>query len=88
MTFLNPFLIVFYKLLYIFIWKFFECLKVQLKLSAKYYQDNKKKNTEKSLQKYQNLSKEEKDKKRKYDCERCKNLWDDEKQKLLEYRKK
>ena len=75
MTFLNPFLIVFYKLLYIHIFqKFFECLKLQLKLSAKYYQGKKKGLQKKPCKRYENLFKEEKDKKRKYGCERYKNL--------------
>ena len=55
-------------------------------LSAKYYQKIKK-NYIKSWQKYQNLSKEEEEKKQQYCRERYKNLSEDEKQKLAEYRK-
>ena len=39
------------------------------------------------MKKYQNLSKEEKEKKEQYGRERYKNLSEDEKQKLVEYRK-
>ena len=41
-----------------------------------------------TLEKYQNLSNEEKEKKRQYRCERCNNLPEYERQKLVEYRKK
>ena len=44
--------------------------------------------TKKACEKYQNLSKEEKEKKYQHDCERYKNLSEDEKIKLFEYRKK
>ena len=57
-------------------------------LSAKYYQNNKDRLQKKSLERYRNLSKEEKEKKLKYGCERYKSLPEDEKQKLVEYRKK
>ena len=36
---------------------------------------------------YQNLSEEDKNKKRRYVCERYRNIPQDEKQKLVEYRK-
>ena len=49
-------------------------------LSAKYCQENK--------ERYQNLSKEEKEKKQQYGRECYKNLSEYEKQKLVEYRKK
>ena len=51
-------------------------------LLVKYYQENKKR-----LQK-KILSKEEKEKMRQYGCECYKNLSEDEKQKLFEFRKK
>ena len=57
-------------------------------LSAKSYQENKKKTIKKSCERYQNLSEEEKEKKPQYGCKRFKNLSEDEKQKLLEYRRK
>ena len=56
-------------------------------LSVKYYQKNKER-LQKELAKYQNLSKEEKEKKRQYDHEHYKNLSEDEKQKLAEDRSK
>ena len=64
-----------------YVWK---CLKL--------YQSNiikkiKKDYLKKSRKRYQNLSKEEKEKKWQYGRERCKNLSEDEKQKLVEYRK-
>ena len=48
----------------------------------------KRKTTKKARKRYQNLSKEGKEKKQQYGLERCKNLSEDEKQKLVEYRKK
>ena len=53
--------------------------------SAKYYQENTERLQKK--QKKQSLSKEEK-KPRQYDHEPSKNLPEDKKQKLVEYRKK
>ena len=47
-----------------------------------------KKDFKKACEKYQSLSKEEKEKKWQYGRERYKNLPEDEKQKLAEYRKK
>ena len=41
-----------------------------------------------SCERYQNLCKEEKEKKRQYGCGRYKNLSEDEKQKVVEYSKK
>ena len=58
------------------------CLKMSKDLSAKYYQENKEKYQKniKISEKYQNLSKEEKDdKKRQYSHKRYKNLLEDEK---------
>ena len=57
-------------------------------LSAKYYQNNKEILQKKARKKYQSLSKQEKGKKWQYDRKRCKNLPEDEKQKLAKYRKK
>ena len=58
-------------------------------LSAKYYQENKETPQKKTIRKsYQNLSKEEKKKKRQYDLEHYKNLSEDKKQKFVKYRKK
>ena len=56
-------------------------------VSAKYYQENKERLLKKACERYQNLSKNEKENKRQYDRERYKNLSEDEKQKLVEYRK-
>ena len=55
--------------------------------SSKYYQNDLKKLQRKSRKKYQSLSKKEKEIKQQYVCERYKNLPEDEKQKLVEYRK-
>ena len=57
-------------------------------LSAKYFQENRERLQRKARERYQNLSKEEKEKKLEYGCEHYKNLSEDEKQKLVEYRKK
>ena len=54
--------------------------------SAKYYQ-KRKKATEKTREKYQNLSKEEKGKKWQCECKRYINLPKGETQRLVEYRK-
>ena len=53
-----------------------------------YYQKNKEKTTKKAYKRYQNSFKEEKWKKQQYGCESYKNLLEDDKQKLVEYRKK
>ena len=53
-----------------------------------YYQKNKEKTTKKAYKRYQNPFKEEKLKKQQYGCESYKNLLEDDKQKLVEYRKK
>ena len=64
---------------------FNNCLKIfELTIIKKIKKDYKKK----ACERYKNLSKEEKEKKRQYGCERYKNLSEDEKQKLVEYRKK
>ena len=54
--------------------------------SAKYYQKTNKIFFKKSRGRYQNISDKEKNKKREYDRERYKNLLEDEKQNLFEYR--
>ena len=56
-------------------------------LLAKYYQENEERLHKKARDRYQNLSKEEKEKKQQYVCEFHKNLSDDKKQKLAEYGK-
>ena len=43
-------------------------------LSTRYYQDNKEKLQKKACERYQSLSKKEKEKKHQYGCERCKSL--------------
>ena len=59
-------------------------------LSAKYYQQNKENLLKKAFKRYQNLSKEEKEKNRQYYVtkNRYKSLSEDEKQELVKYRKK
>ena len=57
-------------------------------LSAKHYQENIERLQKRARERYQNLSKEEKEKKRQYGRERSKNLSEDEKNKLVECRKK
>ena len=47
-------------------------------LSAKYYQENKGRLKKKAREKYQSLSKEEKEKKRQYGRERYENLSEEE----------
>ena len=56
---------------------------------SKYYQNDKEKLQNKKLEKYiKFFLKNKKKKTRQYGRERCKNLPDNEKQKLVEYRKK
>ena len=50
-------------------------------LSVKYYQKIKEGCKKKAREKYQNLSKEEKEKTQQYGCERYKNLSEDKKAK-------
>ena len=54
-------------------------------LSAKYYQENKKRLQKKARERYQNLSKEEKEKKGQYGCKISLKM---KKNRLDEYRKK
>ena len=57
-------------------------------LSAIYYQENEERLQKKARKRYQNLSKEEREKKRQYGCEHYKNISKDGKQKLVEYTEK
>ena len=57
-------------------------------LLVKYYQGNKERLPKKACERYQNLCKEQKEKKWQYRCKCYKNLSEDEKQKLAEYSKK
>ena len=57
-------------------------------LLAKYYQENKERLQEKCAKDIKIFLKKKKGKKQEYGCERYKNLSEDEKQKLVEYRKK
>ena len=85
MKFLNPifinFFIIFHKFIFIYV-------KMSKTLSAKYYQENKERLQKKAREVYQNLSKDEKEKKWEYGCERFKNLSENEQLKFVEYRKK
>ena len=45
-------------------------IKMSKNLSGKYYQENKERLQKKAREKYQNLSKEVKEKKQQYGCER------------------
>ena len=65
---------------------FFVYIKMFKILSAK-YEKIKKDYKKKACERYQNLSKEEKEKKWQYGRESYKNLSEDEKQKFAEYRK-
>ena len=56
-------------------------------MSARYYQKNKKRIQKKSSEREQSLTEEEKNKNRECGHERYKNLSEDEKQRLVEYRK-
>ena len=56
-------------------------------LSAKYSQGNAERLQKKACKRHQNLSNEEKEKKRQYGCKHYKNLAEDEKEKLAEYRR-
>ena len=57
-------------------------------LSAKYYQEKKKDFKKKLVEDIKIFLIKEKEKKRQYGCEHYKNLSEDEKNKLTEYRKK
>ena len=62
-------------------------IKISKNLSAKYYQENKKRLQKKACERYQNRYNEKKEEKQQYGRERYKNLSEDEKQKLVAYRK-
>ena len=66
---------------------FFRYIKISKNLSAKYYQENKEILQKIPRSRYQNLSKEEREKKWQYGHELYKNLPEDAKRKLVEYRK-
>ena len=55
-------------------------------LSAKYYQENRERLQEKLVKDIKICLKEENEKEQQYGCECFKNLSEDEKQKLAEYR--
>ena len=60
---------------------------MSINLSAKCYEENKER-LKKARERYQNLSKEKKEKKGQYDREPYKNLSEDGKSKLVEYGRK
>ena len=62
-------------------------MKKSINLLAKYYQENKERLQKKPCERYQNLSKEEKEKKGTIWSWKIQNLLEDEKQKLAECRK-
>ena len=62
-------------------------IKLSRNSSAEYYQENKER-LQKKLIKYSKIFLEKKRKKEKNGCEHYKNLSEDEKEKLGEYRKK
>ena len=66
---------------------FFIYIKISKTLSAKYYQENKGILQKKVCERYQNLSKGEKEKKRQYCCEHYKNLSEDQNKNLLSIEK-
>ena len=70
-----------------FLWFFLTYIKISKDSSAKDYLNNKEWQ-KKACEGYQSFSKEEKEKKWQYGHEWYKNLSEDEKQKLVEYRKK
>ena len=55
--------------------------------SAKYFQNNTELQKKNACERYQSLSKEEKEKKQQHGHEQYKNLPEDRKQKFVEYRK-
>ena len=65
---------IFYNFSLIFFITFFIYIKLSKNLSVRYYQENKERLQKKDREIYQNISKEEKQKKRQYVCERYKNL--------------
>ena len=70
--------------IYIYIYIY---IKISKNLSAKYYQENKKRLQKKACERYQNRYNEKKEEKQQYGRERYKILSEDEKQKLIAYRK-
>ena len=63
-------------------------VKISKKLSAKYYQENKELLQKKACERYQNLAKKEKEKNWQYGFVCYKSISEDEKNVLVEYRKK
>ena len=63
-------------------------IKVSKNLSAKHHQENKERLQKKLVKDIKIFLKKKKKKKRQYDRERYKNLLENEKNKLVEYRKK
>ena len=61
---------------------------MSITLSAKYYQENKKRPQKKLVKDIKIYLKKERKKKRQYGRERYKKVLEDEKQNLVEYRKK
>ena len=71
---------------YLYVFKY---IKMSKDWSAKFYQKNKGRlQKKKNCERCQSLCKEEKEKKQQYSHKRNKNLQEDEKQNLVEYRKK
>ena len=63
-------------------------MKISKGPSVEYYQNNKERLQIKTLERYQSHSKKEKEKKKQQcGCKRYKNITQDEKQKLVEYKK-
>ena len=54
----------------------------------RHFQENKERLQEKVLERHQNLSEEKKNKKHQYGCEQYKNLHEDQKESLVQSRKK
>ena len=82
-------LVAFFDLLIVFFWinLFVIYIKMSKDSCTKYYQKNKERLQKKTRERYQNLSKEEKDKEWQYCCQRYKNLSKDKKQRMVEYKK-
>ena len=66
---------------------FFTYLKMSKDSSAKYYENNKERLQKKARERCQSLSKGKKEKQWQYVCERYKSLQEDERQKLVGYKK-
>ena len=84
---INPLLIIFYNFVFIYLFVFFIYIKITKNLLAKYHQENKEILQRKAHERYQNLSKEEKDKNQQHGLEGYKQLSEDEKKILLSIEK-